>query len=163
VTWINEHKSKLRIAFLLLLVIAINGPWLAFDAMWVPSEPPFECRPPNTRLSDNLCGEVKSLTRLMFEGAMDASLLYSWVLFPTLLPLFSSLVIILRGEHKRLKILHFVLLALAAAYSAILIFTPEMLRVSIWGIWLYFILVLLMLVIEGLTTIIDRRHALQSV
>jgi hypothetical protein len=44
VTWINEHKSKLRIAFLLLLVIAINGPWLAFDAMWVPSEPPFEYR-----------------------------------------------------------------------------------------------------------------------
>jgi hypothetical protein len=99
----------------------------------------------------------------MLEGAMDASLLYSWVLFPLLLPLFSSLVIILGGEHKRLKILHFVLLALAAAYSAYLVFMGEMLRAAIWGIWLYLILVLLMLVIEGLTTTIDRRHALQSV
>jgi hypothetical protein len=39
-TWINKHKTKLRFAFLLFLVIAINGPWLAFESMYVPSEPP---------------------------------------------------------------------------------------------------------------------------
>jgi hypothetical protein len=163
VTKINEHKRNLRIVFLLLLVIAINGPWLAFDSMYVPSEPPFVCRPPNTRLSDNLCGEAKSLTMLMFEGAMDKSLLISWVLSPHLLPLFSTLVMILRGDHKRWKIFHFIILGLAAAFSAYLVFLPETLRPALWGIWSYLSLVVIMLVFELFTIAIDRRHAFQSV
>ena len=45
--WMNEHKRALRVALLILLLVAIAGPW-AYDQVNVPAEYP--CTDPFVRL-----------------------------------------------------------------------------------------------------------------
>jgi hypothetical protein len=52
-SWINEHKSVGRVAVLMLLLVAMMGPW-TFDLINVPAEYP--CSAPNIRLDDDFCG-----------------------------------------------------------------------------------------------------------
>jgi len=51
--WINEHKNVWRVAVLVLLLVAIMGPW-AFDRIYVPSE--YSCSAPFVRLEGDFCG-----------------------------------------------------------------------------------------------------------
>ena len=53
VSWINEHKNGWRVALLVVVLVAIMGPW-TFDPINVPSEYP--CQAPYIRLDDDFCG-----------------------------------------------------------------------------------------------------------
>jgi hypothetical protein len=56
-SWINKHKRVWRVAILVLLLVAIMGPW-TFDRINVPSEYP--CSTPNIRLEGDFCGTPMS-------------------------------------------------------------------------------------------------------
>jgi hypothetical protein len=127
-TWTNEHRRIWRTSALLLLVVALIGPW-AFDRIHVPAEYP--CSPPNFRIEGDFCGVPISGERIfasvlgyfgskaaaLITGARSFSdaareLLFSFRLLLLFLPFFTTLFLILRGE--RWQIFHVVACGLAA-------------------------------------------------
>lgn len=168
--WTNENRRSWRTAFLVLLVIALSGPWFFGDRIHVPS--PYSCSWPYIRLDEFLCAEGRSFmlflivaishfiniaTRLA-TGAMV--LPQEWRAFPwfmlliipaVLLPFVTTLNLILGGEYPRRRILHMVVLALAAGMSLIFallgFFTTAL---ALWGIWFFIGLTAAMLLLEAL-------------
>lgn len=163
--WINDHKRYFRIAFLISLVIAISGPWF-FDRINVPSQ--YTCSAPNIRLDDDFCGLPLSITYFYFaiigglpyivtglvtgtlsSGDAFRELLFFLFLFLLLLPVLSTAILILRGDHRRWHILHTVGLGLAAGISGWIAWSDYS-RASwvLWGLWLYIGLTISMWVLE---------------
>jgi len=111
-TWIKERHRVWRIAIFLMLLVTFLGPWI-FDGIYVPPE--YFCSPPNIRLDDYFCGvpmPVTWLYRWVVRSFMYSSsglvtgefvftewireFLYSLFIFLPLLPVFSTLLLILR-------------------------------------------------------------------
>jgi hypothetical protein len=169
--WLTRHKRSWRAASLVLLVVALTGPWF-FDRIHVPS--PYTCSPPNVRLDENFCGTPLPLTWIVVDiartsvvsralaGAMEAAeLLY---LLPILLltmllvmPLVSTSMLIVRKEHRRWHRFQLTALVLAACVAGlVLALTGLAVGLSglgrgywvLWGHWLYIIAIASMLLGE---------------
>lgn len=133
VSWINEYKNVWRAAALIVLVVAIMGPW-TFEVVWVPSEPTFApCSNPYIRLDENFCGTPMSGRLLLgwmvsgfapatsglvkgdysfSEWARDAPVVL--LTFLPVLPFFSTLLLILRGDRRPRRVFNIVAWGLAA-------------------------------------------------
>ena len=151
--WFNENKLNWRAAFLIMLVIAVIGPWF-FDRIWVPQ--PYTCSLPNVRLDDVFCGVPTSMTWLLAgvpsqftylvnELIMDSTSPYpasEWlfILFSVFLmfPFVSTAMLILWEEQRYWLPVHRVALGLAAG-TGLLIAIPDFSAASgmLWGVWLY--------------------------
>lgn len=172
--WINEHKRVWRIAIIVVGVIALLGPW-AYDRINVPAE--FTCSAPNVRLYGDFCGVP--ITGIMIYGDFLAGLLYglrspvesgvtsiewvrhvlySLVLFLLILPLFSTLFIILRGEGRRRQVFSIVAWGLAGGIALLLRLSmfPQPFF-GLWGLWLYIILAACALILEVLALVASRE------
>src|SRR3990172_7764072 len=57
-SWINKHQRVWRVVILVLLLVAIMGPWTFGDRIDVPSEYP--CSAPWVRLEGDFCGMLLS-------------------------------------------------------------------------------------------------------
>ncbi len=155
-SWLAMHKNGWRVAILVGVLVAIMGPW-TFEVIWVPSEPPFSpCSAPYVRLDEDFCGTLMSGKWLLgwmvsgfvsgtsglVTGAKDFS---EWVreilvgLFPSLLvlPFFSTLLLILRGDRRRRQVFNIVTWGLAGGIGLLIgLFNyPELFWV-LWGLWL---------------------------
>lgn len=173
-SWINEHKNGWRVAILVLVLVAIMGPW-TFDIIWVPAE--YSCSTPNIRLHDDFCGTplpgiwlfrsvvdefVYASTGLVtgvmgfIEWARD--LLFSLLLFLLVLPFFSTLLLIPRRDRRRRQVFHVVTWGLAAGIGLLIGMSsyPKLFWV-LWGIWLYIGLAASALILEVLTLAAGRR------
>ena len=173
-SWIYEHHRVWRIAILVLLVVAFMGPW-TFDLIYVPSE--YTCSAPNIRLRDDFCGIPLSgiwLYRWMIGGFIYSSVglvtgelvftewirefLFSLLLFLPLLPIFSTLLLILRGDHQRRQM--FTIVAWGLAIGVGLLWGmgnyPKFFWV-VWGIWLYLGLAISALILEILVILSNRE------
>ena len=169
-SWINKHKKVWRVMVLLLLGTAIIGPWF-FDVIHVPSE--YSCSAPNIRLKDDFCGLPLSGIRILywmvsgfiytFKALVTGTMVfYDWArefifslfLFLILLPFFSTLLLILRGDRRRLQTFNVVTLSLALGLCLFLGLSnyPRLFWV-LWGLWLYIAAAAAALVLEilGLT------------
>jgi hypothetical protein len=172
--WINEHKNVWRVAVLVLLLVAIMGPW-AFDRIYVPSE--YSCSAPFIRLEGDFCGvPLRGITAFSFmvvvfinisvelvTGAIvftdrAGEFLFSLLLFPLVLPFFSTLLLILRGDRRRRQVFSIAAWGLAAGIG-LLIGTFSYLKLFwvLWGIWLYIGLAASALILEVLTLAAGRR------
>ena len=87
-SWIIEHKRKLRAAILAMMILSFLGPW-SFENIFVPSS--YDCE---FRLNENICGLPKS--GLEF---------YGWYYIGTMAELF-------RGRSELIEIVHLVILFL---------------------------------------------------
>ena len=123
--WINEHKNVWRVAVLVLLLVAIMGPWGFGDLINVPSE--FPCSTPYIRLEGDFCARP-------LRGITAFSYMAGAFIFPLVLPFFSTLLLILRGDHPARQLANIVALGLAAGIG--LLIGPRLFWMS-WGIWLY--------------------------
>lgn len=172
-SWIYEHQRNWRIVLLVLMIVAFMGPW-AFDLTNVPAE--YSCSPPNIRLYDDFCGAPLSGIRIFFwisSGLISISVglvtgefvfserirefLIGLLLFLPLLPIFSTLLLILRGDHQRRQV--FTIIAWILAIGAGLFLGMSNYPRSgwaVWGIWLYIGLALSALILEILA-LIERR------
>lgn len=150
---INKHKKVLRVIVLALMGAAIIGPWL-FDVIHVPSE--YSCTAPNIRIKDDFCGlPLSGITifswmisgfiyagNALVSGSMDFYDLrgefFSLFLFLILLPFFSTLLLILGGDRRRLQIFNVVALGFSLGLCLLLGLsdTPKLFWV-LWGVWLY--------------------------
>ena len=174
ITWIEKHKRVWRVSILVLLLVAFLGPW-TFDLIWVPSE--YSCSLPFVRLDGDFCGVPMSGYKIfywMISGFINSSeelvtggsvffdwvraLLFSLLISLPLLPIFSTLFLILRGDHPRGQ--RFAIAACCLAFFVGLFWGlnnyPKMFLV-VWGIWLYIGLVSSALILEMLTMTIGRR------
>jgi hypothetical protein len=172
--WINEHKNVWRVAVLVLLLVAIMGPWF-FDVIYAPGES--QCSAPFIWLKEDFCGKplpgitffafmAGAFINISFELVTGAIVLtdrarefvFSLSVFLFVLPLFSTLLLI-RGEgSRRRQVFHVAawgLAALSALPLAIYHFSRA--HWALWGIWLYIGLAASALILEVLALVAGRK------
>ena len=176
-SWFNEHKKVWRVAVLVLLLVAIAGPW-TFEVIWVPSEPPFSpCFAPYIRLDEDFCGTPMSgkwLLGWMVSGFVSGTSglvtgtndFSEWVrevfvgllLSLLLLPFFGTLLLILRRDRWRRQVFNTVAWGLAVGIGLLIGLSsyPKLYWV-LWGIWLYIGLAASALILEVLGLVAERR------
>jgi hypothetical protein len=172
--WINEHKNVWRVAVLVLLLVAIMGPW-TFDLINVPAKYP--CSAPFIRLEGDFCGVPMPGIRLigwmvggfvytsagLVTGAMGfiewaRLFLVSLFLFLLVLPFFSTLLSILRRDRRRRQVFNVVAWGLAAGIGLLIgLSRYPKLYWGLWGIWLYIGLAASALILEVLALVAGRR------
>lgn len=172
--WTNEHKGVWRVAILVVALVAIMGPW-NFELISVPSE--YSCSAPFIRLDDDFCGTPASgmgillgLVRQfiyasaeMVTGAMGLVewarwAVFSLFLFPLVLPLFSTLLLILRGDRRGRQAFNVAAWGLASGVILLIgTYWYSRLFWAAWGFWLYIGLTASALILEVLTLTVGRR------
>jgi hypothetical protein len=166
--WIKDHKTGLRMTILVLLLVALLGPWW-FDRIVVPVE--YTC-PSAVRLEGDYCGipmagawilfwvftmPISFVTGLIAGATTLAdlrieSLRSLWVslyLCAIVLPFFNTLFLILHGESRRQRVFTSIVWFLAVAGGLLFGFSsyPNLFWV-LWGVWLYIGLALSALILE---------------
>ena len=164
-----ERKQVWRIASLVLLILAMLGPWV-YDRINVPAEYP--CLFPNVRLEGDFCGVPLSGIRIqvmMLEAFNQISMQYmaGVAIFPArareflfsitfillLLPLLSTALVLLRPNSRSLQVFHLGIWGLATIlglfWSVMVLSNTHMHKWSLWGVWIYLVLAVSMLVLEG--------------
>jgi hypothetical protein len=163
-TWINDKQRLWRPVALLLLLVAIAGPW-GFDRIHVPS--PYTCSTPHVRLDENFCGLPLSLAWALQGGSFSdlGSMLRSLATYPLtaliFLPLlpFISTMLLLPGERRRAYTMQLVVLGLVGgAILALQLLPPWRGHWALWGIWLYSGVIAALLLLEILA-LCQRRLA----
>jgi hypothetical protein len=173
-SWIDKHKNVWRGVILVGVLVAVVGPW-TFDHVWVPSE--HRCCAPWLRLNDNFCGIplpgtwlfcfmaigfISASARLVAGGG-DAvkqarELLIGIVLFLLVLPVLSTLLSVLSGDHRRRQVLNVAAWVLAAGMGLLIgVSSHPRLFWVLWGLWLYIGLAASALILEALTLAAGRR------
>jgi hypothetical protein len=151
---IYEHQRNWRIALLILIVLAVMGPWV-FERLNVPAK--YECTAPNVRLEGDFCGvPMTGIQSILWMGSGSIfmifglltgefvlserirELLTAWLLLFPLLPFISTLLLILRGNTLSRQVFAIVswVLAIAACLFISFQINPRQLWAS-WGLWLY--------------------------
>jgi hypothetical protein len=163
--WILKHHRIWRISTLVLLLVSFLGPW-TFDLIHVPSE--YMCSDPYLRISDDFCGIPLSgvwLYRWMARGLIYASIgllagelttaawmrefIFSLLISLSLLPFFTTLLLLLLGCKPRRQVFSMIAWVFAIGFSLFwgLNNYPKFFW-AVWGIWLYTGLALSALIME---------------
>jgi hypothetical protein len=154
IVWMNEHKRLWRAIVLVLLLVAITGPW-TFDKIFVASK--YACSAPFVRLEGDYCGLPLSGIRvlLMMAGGFTNIVMgmvtgtsvlkdrlgeFAFCLlgFFLILPFFSTLFLILREDSRGWFVFHIAALSLALGTSLLFAtFNYPKLFWELWGTCLY--------------------------
>lgn len=173
--WTNAHRRISHGIILGLLLLAFVGPW-AFELIDVPAE--YACSAPFVRLQGDFCGTplpglwillalagelgntavalASGSTALVEPGRL---LLFLLGVFLLVLPVFSTLRMLLPGERRRPRFAQPVVWGLAGAASVWwLCLTPaEWLPGRLWGPWFYAGIAACMLILEAVFAISRGR------
>lgn len=168
--WLSEHENDLRVVLLVLLVVALVGPW-TYTSDGVP--PPEWCRRPNILLENGRCvrlvpgvaitwfgaGALLSLSAQLVTGTMGVGRIREFLvglfLLPTL-PVITTLLVLWRSESRRLRVAHAVAWALAAGSALLLVLSSAPSLGRLWGVWLSIGLAASALILE--LRALGRRH-----
>lgn len=175
-SWITEHARVWRwFALLLLLVALVIGPWV-YDQINVPAEYP--CEAPFVRLEGDFCGVPLHGTWMAFAlggqffstvtglvtgklalAESGPPLAISLAGFLALLPVVSTLLMIYRGDRRWLQIFHIVILCLVGGLMLWALSAESGLHTSrLWGPWLYFASVMVLLILEIVVFAVKSRR-----
>ena len=178
--WLREYKNVWRVAILTLLLVAIIGPWW-YDLINVPSQ--YTCSSPFIRLKGDYCGKPMSgiwifvilatrpieLVVEMVNGTTSITdsvyailnfFLYILLVLLGVLPLFTTWLLILRGDRKRQQIFHILAWGLVASVGILWVISNISNRHwsgALWGPWLYIRLAVGALILEILMLVLGRR------
>ena len=162
-----ENKRTWRTAALILLAIAMLGPW-AYDLINVPAQ--YSC---DVRLEGDFCGVPISL--LMGLGALFGSFLgilsgdiaigqdpftltLPLMLLVFIMPMFTNLYLLRHNEQARWQVFNVTAWGLAAIAAGVYLglsgLRPHVLP---WGVLLYVVVALGVLALELLSLILSRR------
>lgn len=154
-------KRTWRAVALILLLIAMTGPW-AYDLIHVPAQ--YSCDGPNVRLQGDFCGLPFSL--LMGFGALFDSLLgilsgdiaigqtpstlfLSLVLLVFLMPMFTNLYLLRRNRQAHWQVFNVIAWGLAAIAAGVyLSLSSPRPYAPPWGVLLYAVVALGVLALE---------------
>ena len=169
--WIVEYKRVWRVAILGLFVAAVVGPWV-FDRINVPAQ--YAC---DYRLEGDFCGIPMSGVWILAAWGgvliqwvagiaagslplanLGGALLFILGVLLFLLPFFTTLGLVLRGDRPSRPVLRLGAWALAAIPVGLLIHSmPNWPQPALWGIWLFIALAPLALILEALAQIFTPR------
>ena len=163
---LDKNKRIWRTAILIMLFVALIGPW-TFERINVPAKYP--CTAPFIRLEGDFCGEPMSgiwILSFMIFGMVSSSMglasgrivfidwarqfLFSSFLFLLILPFFTTILLIGGKDSRRLRIIHLIAWGMAIGIVLLIAFSSfsgprwELL----WGIWLFIGLTVSILVLE---------------
>lgn len=139
----NKSKSIIRAGALLLIVLALLGPWM-YDQVFVPAEYEYTCDKPFIRLDSDFCGIPLSVIQFFNWFAVG-------FLFPFLLPFLTTAVLIWKVETRRLRTINLIAWALALLLTLLLFFAQlQDQAFRLWGLWLYVLVAFGMLAVEFL-------------
>lgn len=164
-TWIVRRQNTWRVAILVLLLVAILGPW-SYSADGLP--PAEWCHVPNILLENELCVKLVSgasilafMARVLFSmgptlasgliniGEFTRELLFVLLLFLFLLPFLSTLLLLRGRDHRRRYLFHLVAWGLALVAGLLVAVTSWSGQPwRLWGIWLYLALAATALILE---------------
>jgi len=158
-SWINEHKNVGRVAVLVLLLVAMMGPW-TYSSDGVP--PAEWCRAPNILLENGRCVRLVTGATVLADRAREflGVFLFTMGIFLLMLPFFSTLLLIRGRDSRRLRVFHLMAWGLAAVLGlllALLAMSGSGLYSELWGIWLYFGSAAGALILEVLALVTARR------
>lgn len=159
---ISQNISIIRVSVLLLLVVALLGPW-TFDTVNVPRE--FACSAPFIRLDGDFCGVPISGVQFLqlwvvgffymifelitgeFTGSAREFLLGLSIL--PLIPFLTTLLLLWKKDARQYRTAHLVAwaLALLLALAFMLLQTQDPL-IPLWGLWFYILLAIGTILIE---------------
>lgn len=162
----NKSKSIIRAGALLLLVLALLGPWM-YDQVYVPAEYEYTCDKPFIRLDSDFCGIPLSgiqffnwfavgFLGMLFElvtgtftgGALEFAAGLS--ILP-LIPFLSTAFLIWKDGTRRLRTINLIAWALAFILTLLLFyFQLQDQAFRLWGLWLYVLVAFGMLAVEFL-------------
>ena len=171
---IYKHRRDWRLLIWILLLISLLGPWF-FDNLYIPSEYP--C---SVRLRENFCGSPvtgiwvfaaifsvlgSSFYDLVRGIAVDydagRAFLISFLGISLVLPFFSTLLIIIRGDRRPQLAFHMIACSAAFGVGLMLGFTHQFKWFwRLWGVWLYVGSLASMLFLEVIALVERRRHSL---
>jgi hypothetical protein len=162
--FINENIGIFRAVFLALLVVAFIGPW-SYDQINVPAEYP--CSAPFVRLEGDFCGMpvlgITVLSQFVFGylqvvpmlltgeidlGSLVPELIPISIILLIVLPVLTSLFLLLRSGSRVLRRLHAFALLFAAGLGVLAFTATGSGQQILWGGQLYFGMAALMLVLE---------------
>lgn len=174
---LNNPLRLWRLIVVALLLVALLGPWL-YDRVNVPAEYP--CSAPYIRLEGDFCGEPHSgiwivmsfvggfgraitgvFTGEVALAEIGRSLPISLLPLLLLLPVFSTLLLILRGDGGLLRVANVIIWSLATAFSWLMFLTLSPSGVpplQFWGLWLYVGTITIGLVVEVVVLLGKRKH-----
>jgi hypothetical protein len=178
--WIIQHKGSLRGAALILLLVAMVGPWFFSSD----GKPPAEwCHKPNILLGNGSCVSlvsgveiysftisgslslIKQLVTVAITGRIREYIimfLLDGLLLLLVQPIFSTLLLRYGEDRPRRRIYNRIAWVLAVVVAGILIgvsYRFSGLGVELWGVWLYFGVGAGMLVVEFLLLVSMRRSS----
>lgn len=164
--WIIQHKNWVRIAVLALLIIAILGPW-GYTRDGVP--PAEWCQHPFLLLENGSCvgrdsgaffllvsiigfpaGILQFLSgELVLSDLGRQSIFALFFLSLFFLPCISTLLLVRSGSNIRRRTFYVIAWGLAAALGLLVALSAEVFHPAhLWGIWLYILLAVGLLVFE---------------
>jgi len=163
---IEKRKRIWRVSILILLVVSFMGPWI-FEVIWVPLTSEYSCSDPFIRLDGYLCGMPMSgiwlyrningfiyaatelATGTMRFADWIREFLFSLILFLPILPLFTTTILIMRGDHRRRQIFNISAWGLGVVLGLLMGLSnyPKLFYV-LWGVWLYTLLAISMFILE---------------
>lgn len=149
-SWINEHRNGSRAAALIVLAVAMTGPWF-FDRLYVPAQYPCTYRlrgdfcgmPTSGTYLFGAVGEIFHRSRELLSGAIGfgewaRGFLIGLFLSLFVLPFFSTLLVVLRKDQRRWQVFNMIAWGLAAGAGLFIgLFNCPRLFWVLWGIWLY--------------------------
>jgi hypothetical protein len=177
-SWMSEHKRIWRVVVLVLLLAAISGPW-AFDRINVPAQYP--CSNPYIRLDGDFCGIplsgiwilsalTSALERIVWGIVLeplrgygvltdrDREFLIGLLGLLFVLPIFSTLLLILRDDRRWRLVFHVVALGMVVGLGFLFCMSyPLKLLWVLWGPWLYVGVAASALVLEVAMLAVQRR------
>jgi hypothetical protein len=157
------NKNVWRIFSIVLLAVSLSGPWV-FDRIAVPA--PHDCTAPWVRLNDILCGMPVSpvsfvIEQIQYSPGLASLFPFMLLLLAFALPIMSTVIMILLKDFKPWKIVHMVVLILLTAYSIFYVYAAveSSAQAALWGVWLYLITLILLLVFESAAVLSGRGPA----
>ena len=177
--WISDHKTVWRVAVLMLLVVAVIGPW-TYTADGVP--PPEWCDEPNILLESGRCVRLVSgasvltfMTNVFPEMSVGfvtgeitlpgrgREFFFSFLLtlgsILVVLPVISTLLLILGRSRRRLRVFQVAAWGVAELLALPLaVIDLSKLRFVVWGIWLYVALADVALTLELLALVGEQTR-----
>jgi hypothetical protein len=166
-----------RVALLILLGVAIFGPWF-YETMYTDAPPEGPCPTPLVRVEYGRCAMRMPGTTLLammaggffgilagaVTGTVDlASRLREFLgcalVFVLVLPFVSTLLVALRKDSRLLRGFHVVACGLAAILVMLmLVFVPGLGPIHFWGVWLYLAGALVGLGLEIFGLVVKEIH-----
>lgn len=174
--WLNQSKRIWRVAILILLLVAISGPW-GFDRINVPAQ--YACTTA-VRLYGDFCGMpvsgmwmpveiIRGFIPMIVELLTGTStyqirdLFIGLIMLLPVLPFISSSFMILERHYHRWQVFHITALGLAVSFALFigvnLMSDTGFSRVwwLLWGLWLFIGVTVSALALEALAFMRDRE------